>query len=335
MDYGPGFRGVQELHCGQGETLGRVRLPAGIAAGDYLMHPAFLDACLHVYPLLIEGADEARRTGHGWLPVSVESYSCLRDGIDEAWVHVTARDVGTDGTRIFDIRVYDLDERPVAEIAGLAVRRLSLGEVLPATSVRPEPLYAVTWRESARPALPTSAVAPARWVVFADGDAADARGGNSGGRGRRHRDRACGAAGGGGTPVPPCPPGRGAGRPGATPVDGERAAAGGISRALGADRRFGRAPGRGRRLSLGGGCALGRRDGPACAEGVLRGDRARRGSGPARSRGQADDRPAVVGRDSGRPAARRRCRPSSSRSRRRCGGWGARRRWNIPACGAG
>ena len=45
LEYGPAFRGVQEVFFGQHEALTRVRLPDGLANSDYLMHPAFLDSC--------------------------------------------------------------------------------------------------------------------------------------------------------------------------------------------------------------------------------------------------------------------------------------------------
>ena len=47
LAYGPEFQGVQELHVGAGEVLARVTLPDPIVreAGDYVVHPALLDAC--------------------------------------------------------------------------------------------------------------------------------------------------------------------------------------------------------------------------------------------------------------------------------------------------
>src|SRR5262249_42733618 len=44
LEYGPAFRGLDELRRGQGEALGRVNLPsaAGSPAG-YQVHPALLD----------------------------------------------------------------------------------------------------------------------------------------------------------------------------------------------------------------------------------------------------------------------------------------------------
>ena len=55
LQYGPSFRAIQELWRGTDEALTRVRLPPHVAVdGVEALHPALLDACLHVYPALIE-----------------------------------------------------------------------------------------------------------------------------------------------------------------------------------------------------------------------------------------------------------------------------------------
>ena len=69
-----------------------------------------------------------------YLPVSLEGFRCYQDGIDEAWVHTRLRSVEKDDTQVVDIRIYDVAERPVAELEGLAVRLLPLDKVQPASS---------------------------------------------------------------------------------------------------------------------------------------------------------------------------------------------------------
>ena len=125
LEYGPGFRGVCEVHVGRHEALTRVRLLQGLADARYALHPAFLDACLHAYPLVLDGAEQQ---GDGWsyLPISLAGYRCHQDGIETAWVHTRLRSVGMDGTQVVDIAVYDPAGRPVAELEGLALRRLPL-----------------------------------------------------------------------------------------------------------------------------------------------------------------------------------------------------------------
>src|SRR5205814_813962 len=55
LEYGPSFRGIEMLQRGSGEVLTCVRLPPQLATeGHSDLHPALLDACLHLYPALIE-----------------------------------------------------------------------------------------------------------------------------------------------------------------------------------------------------------------------------------------------------------------------------------------
>jgi len=171
LQYGPGFRGVRELYVGQNETLTKVSLPEGLASTQYLMHPAFLDACLHAYPLVLDGAENTAGDRHeSYLPISLEGFRCYQDGIDKAWVHTKLRSVEKDDTQVVDIQVYDDAERPVADLAGLSLRRLPLGRVQqPQASGTDELFYRPVWRKSVRQAGSHERDrAPASWILFAD-----------------------------------------------------------------------------------------------------------------------------------------------------------------------
>jgi acyl transferase domain-containing protein/surfactin synthase thioesterase subunit/acyl carrier protein len=178
LEYGPAFRGVREIYLGPREALTKVRLPGGLASPPHVMHPAFLDACLHGYPLVLNGANPeyAGRNGRRiFLPVSVEGFCCYRDGIDEAWAHIRLRSVEIDGTQVVDIRIYDVASRPLAELEGLAVRALPLDILkLPSIVKRPSDsaedlLHRVAWRKSvsARDSSDERR-APGSWLIFAD-----------------------------------------------------------------------------------------------------------------------------------------------------------------------
>lgn len=171
LEYGPGFRGVQELYLGQNETLTKVKLPDGLANTQYLMHPAFLDACLHAYPLVLDGVGKTESDLHqSYLPISLEGYRCYQDGIDKAWVHTKLRSVEKDDTQVVDIQVYDDAERPVADLEGLSLRRLPIGRVKqPEVSSTDNLFYRSVWRKSVRQTDdPGKDRAPASWLLFAD-----------------------------------------------------------------------------------------------------------------------------------------------------------------------
>jgi surfactin synthase thioesterase subunit/NAD(P)-dependent dehydrogenase (short-subunit alcohol dehydrogenase family)/acyl carrier protein len=170
LEYGPSFRGVRELYFGQHEALTKVQLPDGLVDTQYVMHPAFLDACLHAYPLVLDGAEKAKGNGRSsYLPVSLAAFRCYRDGIDEAWVHTRLRSVEKDDTQVVDIRVYDAAERPVAELKGLAVRLLPLDKVQRPRDGTDDLFYRAVWRKSVRATVNSAQDrAPASWIIFAD-----------------------------------------------------------------------------------------------------------------------------------------------------------------------
>ena len=174
LEYGPSFRGVRELYVGQHEALTKVKLPDGLANTQYAMHPAFLDACLHAYPFVLDAAKKAASDGRkSYLPVSLAGFRCYQDEIDEAWVHTTLRSVEKDDTQVVDIRVYDVAERPVAELEGLAVRLLPLDKVAATRAGTDDLFYRAAWRKSAGGAAnPAVDRAPASWLIFADANGA-------------------------------------------------------------------------------------------------------------------------------------------------------------------
>jgi acyl transferase domain-containing protein/surfactin synthase thioesterase subunit/acyl carrier protein len=176
LNYGPSFRGIQALWRGEGEALSHVRIPEPLAIEQYELHPAFLDACLHIYPALAEEygdfttlPDELRRT---FLPISLERVRFLGRGLKEAWVHGVRRLDSTESpdTMTIDLRVLDDEGREVATLGGLALKRLAPEELRPARADAIESwLYRMNWVP--RPPLaPVSSdkVSPSRWLVFAD-----------------------------------------------------------------------------------------------------------------------------------------------------------------------
>ena len=106
------------LQRGNGEVLTRVRLPPHLSVdGQSGLHPALLDACLHLYPALVDAygdftqaAQEPRRTH---LPVGVERFRCACVDIPEVWVHgVRRQPANGDGEIVtIDIAIYQNDGR--------------------------------------------------------------------------------------------------------------------------------------------------------------------------------------------------------------------------------
>jgi acyl transferase domain-containing protein/surfactin synthase thioesterase subunit len=169
LDYGPSFRGVREVYLGQHEVLTRVQLPDGLPNTQYVLHPAFLDACLHAYPLVLDGTERAQGDQrNAYLPVSLERFRSYQDGADRAWAHIRLRSVEDNDAQVVDIRVYDDAERPVAVLEGLAVRLLPLAKVQGPRAGRDDLFYRPVWRDSIRKVVTGTNRAPGSWIIFAD-----------------------------------------------------------------------------------------------------------------------------------------------------------------------
>jgi acyl transferase domain-containing protein/surfactin synthase thioesterase subunit len=176
LNYGPSFRGIQGLWRGEGEALSRVRIPESVVVKPYEMHPAFLDACLHIYPALVQEygdftalPGELRRT---FLPISLERVRFLARGLKEVWVHAVRRPASGESqdTMTVDIRVLDDEGREAAALGGLTLKRLAPEDLRPAhADVIESWLYRMSWvpRPALAPASPDQA-SRSRWLVFAD-----------------------------------------------------------------------------------------------------------------------------------------------------------------------
>ena len=97
LEYGASFRAIEMLQRGDGEILTRVRLPPHLSAdGQSGLHPALLDACLHLYPALVDAYGDftlaARRAARTYLPVGVERFRCAGARVREVWVHGVRRE---------------------------------------------------------------------------------------------------------------------------------------------------------------------------------------------------------------------------------------------------
>ena len=177
LQYGPSFSAIEELWRGAGETLTRVRLPPHLPIESaQTLHPALLDACLHIYPALIEDYGNFERVPQGlrhtYLPISIERFVSGSSDAREVWAHAVRRSEQYDPQTItIDIAVYKHDGSPVATLEGLSVKQLPPEVLFPnAGSEPPDWLYQLQWIElpqlqelSERPRGE-----PSGWLILAD-----------------------------------------------------------------------------------------------------------------------------------------------------------------------
>lgn len=165
LDYGPSFRGVRALHRGRGEVVAQVALPAEVAAHPYGVHPALLDACLHLYPALLgEPAP-----GLTYLPVGVDRFYLNGGRLQDAWAHAVLREGGPGApTARVDIGVYDRDSTLIAAFDGLQLQALPAATFAGAADDSAGWLYRLGWVERPLARIDSPAAAAGEWLIVAD-----------------------------------------------------------------------------------------------------------------------------------------------------------------------
>ena len=173
LSYGPAFQGIVGLWRQENEAWAKVELAAELAAEDYLLHPAFLDACLHIYPALVRKygrfALQDAVPAKTYVPMSLDAFHLYRPGVRQGWVHavVVWRQEPEESRLTIDIRVYADDGAPVALLRGVTIHEVSSELLTPTPSSTFEPLlYQVQWREV--PCPETLALFPKHWYIFTD-----------------------------------------------------------------------------------------------------------------------------------------------------------------------
>ncbi|MER5339184.1 SDR family NAD(P)-dependent oxidoreductase [Streptomyces mirabilis] len=163
LGYGPAFQSVRSaVTTGDGELLARLSLPptARDAADPYPLHPALLDAALHV----AAGLDAS--DGRVLLPVAVGRCVLPPGGARDLTAAV--RRTGGSGTDLtLDVKLWDTDGFPAGRLEGVRLRAADPAD-LNGASENARHLYEVVW--TAVPEQPAEA-SGTEWAVV--GDASD------------------------------------------------------------------------------------------------------------------------------------------------------------------
>jgi acyl transferase domain-containing protein/NADPH:quinone reductase-like Zn-dependent oxidoreductase/NADP-dependent 3-hydroxy acid dehydrogenase YdfG/acyl carrier protein len=173
LQYGPSFRGLQEVWRREGEALGRMACPPALGEVQGL-HAALLDVGLHA---LLAAAPVGEST---LLPVRARRFVVLRRGVMPRWAHArlasgeAPRESERQGTTL-EGEVLLLDEQgvPIAWVEGLEVMMLSTRSEK-GRSEQERSLFELAWRKVALSPRPRTGADGAPWLLFMD----------KGGRGR-------------------------------------------------------------------------------------------------------------------------------------------------------
>ncbi|WP_374709239.1 SDR family NAD(P)-dependent oxidoreductase [Micromonospora sp. AKA38] len=147
--HGPTFRGLRAAWRTPDGVFAEVELPDGTATTGYALHPALLDAALHVVGLADDPAadDAGARLPWAWSGVTLTA-----EGATHLRVRLTRS--GPAST----LTLADAAGAPVARIDALVSRPLAADQLDPGTADLP--LYDLRWNPVPLPARPATGIAP-------------------------------------------------------------------------------------------------------------------------------------------------------------------------------
>ncbi|WP_208615595.1 type I polyketide synthase [Streptomyces rubellomurinus] len=162
LAYGPAFQGLTELFRSGDTAYGLVRLPEGLKADEYGVHPALLDTALHVLQAVVA---ELTPAGSALLPFEWTDAELYLAGASELRVRIDVTEVA--GGRQIEFWAADPLGRPVAHVGGLNLREATAEQLAAARSTGD--LYRLEFPPVALPATPPPAAARPAVVLGGSG----------------------------------------------------------------------------------------------------------------------------------------------------------------------
>ena len=173
IEYGPAFRGLENIQRVGEEAMGRIRIPdvLGDDVGDYRVHPALLDICIQVLGAALYGESGSPGDKEDiYLPMGLEQYRVFLPGQEPAWCVGVTRKGASKEVFVGDVRVFARDGRLLAEIAGLRFKRAEEGALRRInTRAVADWLYRLEWQALERiEAGAKSERLSGLWMVFSE-----------------------------------------------------------------------------------------------------------------------------------------------------------------------
>ncbi|MFD7712695.1 type I polyketide synthase [Streptomyces sp. NPDC059786] len=156
IEYGPAFRGLTAAWRHGDELFAEVRLPQPEAkdAAQYGIHPALLDAALHVVVLSsLDGPENSGQLAFSWSGVTLHA-----QGATELRVRVVRLGDGS-----FAFHLYDGAGQPVLTAESVAVRPMAAAELTATHTGTENALFRLDWTP-----LPPAETAAVRWAVLGE-----------------------------------------------------------------------------------------------------------------------------------------------------------------------
>ncbi|MFC8906851.1 SDR family NAD(P)-dependent oxidoreductase, partial [Micromonospora sp. NPDC057140] len=150
VDHGPAFRGLRAAWRTPDAVLAEVALPDGVATGGFGLHPALLDAALHVVGLT-DAADADDETAGARLPFAWSGVALAAVGATHLRVRVTRA-----GPAV-SLALADGTGAPVARVGSLVSRPVGVDQLGPAGPAD-LPLFDLRWTALPLPPRPVTGI---------------------------------------------------------------------------------------------------------------------------------------------------------------------------------
>lgn len=172
FQYGPAFQAVQDIAIGDRVATGTVAIPEQIGAeiGQYLFHPALMDAAFQVLLVAANPPDSGDRSSTPYLPVRIDRVRVLAP--PQSSMVAVARVITADSSRLVsDIVLCDRTGQVLVEIEGFTAQSLAAAVTMSPERVDRN-LYELSWQEIAAPSTTAEDTPPQQttdaWVIFTD-----------------------------------------------------------------------------------------------------------------------------------------------------------------------
>jgi acyl transferase domain-containing protein len=127
LDYGATFQGIDQMWRGEAECLARIAVPAQLGAANGWLHPATVDACLHVLLGAVLPSDgQPDAVGNIYLPVEVAEVHVQPPTGETLWSHGRLAEHSADAVSA-DVCVFEETGRVVWEARGLRCQAVASG----------------------------------------------------------------------------------------------------------------------------------------------------------------------------------------------------------------
>jgi acyl transferase domain-containing protein len=154
VEYGPTFRGIEQLWQGTDEAVARLRMPDGLDMGPHGIHPAFLDTALQVLGATVSDATAAASGEDVYLPVGIAHLRQYAEVAPRLWSYARLHSSGQgrSETLTADLRWFDDDGRLVWAASGITMKRASSQALRRATDRQlADWLYEIDWHPVGAP----------------------------------------------------------------------------------------------------------------------------------------------------------------------------------------